>query len=150
MCIYIYIYIYMYTCICIYIYIYIYYIITLKASSKAAAVVAAGPPRSKPELNCIILYYTISYYTILHLINYYTKWLVSRAERSNGTSRFIKGGCSGNRVKWFIWCYVLVYDIILPPSTARPSHCTSLWWIPRSLLSSRAPRTAPSRRRAAM
>ena len=42
-------------------------------------------------------------------------------------SRFIKGGCSGNRVQWFVGSYILVHYIILPPSTAPPSHCTPLW-----------------------
>ena len=35
-------------------------------------------------------------------------------------SAFCKDGCSWNRVSWFIWCYILVYYIILPPSTAPP------------------------------
>ena len=45
-------------------------------------------------------------------------------------SRFLKGGCSGNRVQWFVWCYVLVYYIILPPSTAPLFDCTPLCRIP--------------------
>ena len=40
------------------------------------------------------------------------------------SSRFIKGGCSGNRVQWFTSYYRLCYYIILPPSTAPPSDCT--------------------------
>ena len=35
-------------------------------------------------------------------------------------SRFIKGGCSGNRVWWFTWYYRLFYYTMLPPSTAPP------------------------------
>ena len=40
------------------------------------------------------------------------------------TSRFIKGGCSGNRVHWFTLQYRLFYCIMLPPSAAPPSDCT--------------------------
>ena len=40
-------------------------------------------------------------------------------------SRFIKRGCSGNRVWWFVWCYMLIRYIVLPQSTAPPS-----WVIP--------------------
>ena len=45
-------------------------------------------------------------------------------------STFRKGGCSGNRVQWFTLYYRLFYYMILPPSTAPPSDCTPLWWIP--------------------
>ena len=41
-------------------------------------------------------------------------------------STFCKGGCSGNRVEWFVCCCILVYYIILPQSTAPPIHCTPL------------------------
>ena len=53
----------------------------------------------------------------------------SSLPRSSLRSRFIKGGCSGNRVPWFMWCYILACYIVPPPSTAPPSHCTPLWWI---------------------
>ena len=39
-------------------------------------------------------------------------------------STFRKGGCSGNRVQWIIRCHVPFYYIMLPQSTAPPSHCT--------------------------
>ena len=41
-----------------------------------------------------------------------------RFEPFHRLSRFIRGGCSGNRVQWFTLYYRLSYYMILPPSTA--------------------------------
>ena len=39
----------------------------------------------------------------------------------------VETGCSD------LWCYILVYYVIPPQSTAPPSHCTPLKWIPTGL-----------------
>ena len=98
-------YVCMYVCICIYRYIYIYIYV------------------------CIYIYIYI-YMCPCELSESLVVYPSAEVEVRNvfASSLSLKihqrGGCSGNRVSWFTLYYILVYFIILPPSTAPPSDCT--------------------------
>ena len=64
-------------------------------------------------LGCVLARYT--------LISHYARYTLISRRRVMRASRFVKGECSGNRVKWFLWCYILSLSY-----NTTPIHCTPL------------------------
>ena len=138
----------MYMCVYIYIYIYIHCQVVLRRgplagtnrwgerwSAKSQAKRRVPKALHKRSIPLAPWTSVESWVELFNIISYYRQGEVgarayatqrSCSRSSSLQSRFIKGGCSGNRVQWFTLSYRLLYHISLPQSTAPPSHCTPL------------------------